>query len=1235
MTSSRRLILGLGLLTIPGISSAAVGNLRVLDSTPTQIILGFNKASSGPATIEVSESSTYSPVIYDVDSAKFSGSHQDTSRTSCLISGLDVICTIGKRTVEVGVNGKAYSRAGRADTIHYIRVTGPDSSTATTTGKTRPPIAAGNVPRDPFPIDPANPGRVLWPSLEYNDRTIDRIEPKTGATLKSWGLPKDVAAKFGDSALSACFQGTNWTLGSPCGAIGAAGSTYPSTSQDWLALGFPSLSADSSGGWRNDFLADRWGTNPMVPRWLKLTADLWFTGADLAAGDRVVDVCWGRSDLGCDSPIATVTAGTTQTTVVICNGSGTATCTDGEFWGGTLPNATSKRWGAGKIYNSGSSTTVNFRDVNDCLRLKPNMSVFVNPTTGVGVVQIVPSSLNCGGTPPSMTVGGAIDLTPPSPGPTLGWPFQHQNSLARNTAFSFLVRKHSVTANNTLHIANSKYGIGAGGMAAGSSTGEFEVCSGESKLSAAGFMHCMDAIGRTYALHPTTGEVRYLGTPVADTSGVGRAAFGTLPMLWETANTWWGSAPAPGGGASIFKATLATAAQNDDASAYISVDGGNEGWYDAAITNMLGSNKIGDLIQAAFPSFDKTLFSCSVTSYNVNRYILGACRLGNQDTYSWAWVYDLGNKLPLGAGGNGAMIAAFPTFSSATKIAWGTLHASHVTLDTSWAAMQNTVNKEDTPGNQKLYSTFDAWWTGSAWSATTLPNNASVRIRLTSAWNGAWGSTPGSFQSGDPVSSTQSPHWLQKLGIGNQLFVNQGAEHLEITAINGQDASGLDVTVTRRACLASGDTFQSVTVGMQLNANLRCETLDWWWDFLSGPTGADSSIRKLSLPGGGHQTDSRYYNIGTPEVGWHACDVETDASCFPMDATNRTQIIQRSDPPFAGKLAPIFGSCHEGHPGFCPEPGGGLQRIVDIHPLVCGYTTYTMAWVSGDLYKFTAPVGYPLERKHWSTMFSMGAEYTGRDISGPSSVIGDAASNAYDFCRADVAAGECVGGSAVGDLYVNYPGFGARRTCQDSVLTPDDPCVENMPGQAMAVGAYVLTGLNDKSNNIRLWKGREWISLIQTVDMFGGKGMANTANVKMFSLNWGWFGRYLVKIPRPPALDNANRSTFSPINLRLGSVPPGTNNVVAEFGYDDLNTSSLAFPPCATRQETCVAASATINEAVPFSWASEAPAGIACTSACNVVIPGLSGRVLTYRLKYRNAANAVILTGRTEVVAVP
>jgi len=117
--------------------------------------------------------------------------------------------------------------------------------------------------------------------------------------------------------------------------------------------------------------------------------------------------------------------------------------------------------------------------------------------------------------------------------------------------------------------------------------------------------------------------------------------------------------------------------------------------------------------------------------------------------------------------------------------------------------------------------------------------------------------------------------------------------------------------------------------------------------------------------------------------------------------------------------------------------------------------------------------------------------------------------------------------------------------------------------------------------------------------------------------------------PYPGRQPGVNRAAFIPIPVKLGTVPRGTHNVLVEFGY---NPSFW----CATRQESCIANATSIQSGSSvYFYAADTYSGLACASGCTPVIPALSQRVMWYRVKYRNASNAVIATGATQVLATP
>ena len=110
-------------------------------------------------------------------------------------------------------------------------------------------------------------------------------------------------------------------------------------------------------------------------------------------------------------------------------------------------------------------------------------------------------------------------------------------------------------------------------------------------------------------------------------------------------------------------------------------------------------------------------------------------------------------------------------------------------------------------------------------------------------------------------------------------------------------------------------------------------------------------------------------------------------------------------------------------------------------------------------------------------------------------------------------------------------------------------------------------------------------------------------------------------LPPYPASDSVSRNTFVPVKVKIPRPSDGAPTrvgAVVEFGYAENGSPGQFF--CTPRQETCVAASDTENQATPFYFAqTESYSGASCNSGCTVTIPALPQRILYYRWRYLNA----------------
>ncbi len=113
-------------------------------------------------------------------------------------------------------------------------------------------------------------------------------------------------------------------------------------------------------------------------------------------------------------------------------------------------------------------------------------------------------------------------------------------------------------------------------------------------------------------------------------------------------------------------------------------------------------------------------------------------------------------------------------------------------------------------------------------------------------------------------------------------------------------------------------------------------------------------------------------------------------------------------------------------------------------------------------------------------------------------------------------------------------------------------------------------------------------------------------------------------LPPYPGPDGVVRNSFLPASVAID--PPGVwpaKNAIVEFGYAENGDPAKLY--CTSRQETCVAASASINLTTPFYFEqTDTYAGVPCSGGCTITIPALSQRVVYYRWKYLNAAGVVV-----------
>ena len=108
------LILSLGQL--------AAQDLQVSGATATQAVVTYSAPTEKGCGVALSESATFTPVVNDVNGTLFTWADTDIGAvTGSLTAGTRVL-VLGKRAAQFSGN-TSYSRALRADTTHYLRIT--------------------------------------------------------------------------------------------------------------------------------------------------------------------------------------------------------------------------------------------------------------------------------------------------------------------------------------------------------------------------------------------------------------------------------------------------------------------------------------------------------------------------------------------------------------------------------------------------------------------------------------------------------------------------------------------------------------------------------------------------------------------------------------------------------------------------------------------------------------------------------------------------------------------------------------------------------------------------------------------------------------------------------------------------------------------------------------------------------------------------------------------------------
>lgn len=1169
-------------------------------------------------------------LVDDVNPALFSGAGQDsragnvtdgqTAAAGQLLSlaqqaGKSRTFVIGKRTAEVALDGNRYSRALQAYSRHHFTLTCGTQSFDQEFRTAN--IPTGDTHNEGPLADRNNPGQYAYPTVQWNNQAQSLIDPVTGLRSIRATAPQGTPSTAQTFATAIDSQ-TAWN--NPTGPLantGAASFTGPCASGTCpLFLRADNLSITAGATYDS-------GNNSLD--WIKLTVSQTSISGACSGDDCKIVACLTVNGVSCASGNLETALSATPASYTF--GSGNLM----DLWQSSGPPPFSR------VDVSAAGGTVNYSIATKQLSLA-NGSVF-NIKWSAG------SAINVGGGRYTIASVQNERLLTLVSGPTsnlAGVTYSANN-------FGALIWKKTRSANQ-IAIGYATYVYGSSTMP---------------NWSAATDNDCSTAV----IVNGVTGYNCFIGTEIywlaADGSAVrdlGQSALTYYNGDWSDGYSCGQSGQAqqfdPQNGDVWY--CLATA--NFDPQEYVIVQAHYMGPHtqytpgqrlpDCSInrgvqpcilfTDMQPS--VSAAIPQSAPTFNPAL---SASGYQVQYYLFGGVSAdgdmliygnqGSQDTLGWLFIYTLGDRTPTGTTNNSLrMVAAASTYLTA-PLSWCTVHYIE-TPDAGWVGVYSNNTAE-----MGLTKNFQMTMTNSP-----LNTNSGVSGGLTACPSNPFGIAGAVCTAitvtGSPAGQ-QGGAFLQNVQVGDVMSI--GTEYIRILSM----ASPTQFIVQRGYVSNIGNPgglTLTMNCGTQNTNNARVGV----WNYRNDPYGVNPNFTTILADptiANGHNFIGGGVFVAAAEVDFlgSLCPVALGGVCYQVrlgdlaTASQSQQIAVAANPSFAGVFGMGGPGSVDSHPGPCfnlicldgrPFLGGGSSYPISSTTLGTPNTPFQP--VSGQLWK-TSGAQSVLNRKYLTT-FAYAGRWPLVDISGAGSLIGAGAQDSYKYCYA-IAAGECVAGSSPGDVYVNAPFVDYPYCYYPGIANPTDDALSICIGDLGAFMANLVeysVAMQDNFGAAQRRLGPNYAKWNQ-FDVYWNGFMSPNGGLMGSQVRWMDGVRtedLLTVLPPFPEPDGISRNNFVPVNLKID--PPRAlpvQSAIVEFGY--VENGGAANYYCTSRQETCVATGATVNQAAPFNYEqTESYTPAPCSNGCTIAIPALSGRALYYRWKYLGASGQVIGTSQAHVI---
>ena len=1189
--------------------------------TAQQAILQYQAVDNNACSVEVSQSPTFSPVEYDVDGTKFTGSSIDSRGLPGAISnGLSRTMIIGRRIAMIGNDGVRYSRSLEADATEYYRII-CGLGTALSTGSFHTQtIPFGLAYLEPTLTDANLPGVDASPTTPW-DRTTKIIDPRTGFAAHRLNLYSDA----GDGPATNTGTNISWsssTWSNPNNIQTGTAATVSGSSG--LLIGHATILNPQNVGMTTDLnpYGSDSGHYKTTVTWIRVTvtAAVNVGGSAPSNANATLNLCVAMtSQTACDASSKTFSQVLTTAYAPYTFGSNTpgdflrATFTVGiPTWAQQATNQINVI-----LWKATTSTDTIYVD-----------NVSIQYATGAGI---------------SGTDGGGYILSTSQPitGPDgeAGYFVMPNGNLA---ALAYFV---GGTTGRTYFEGSAASGFNAGNTCATSQS--LVPYQANNPLN----YFCLRADGTIWRAVITPANT---GNPYAQ---------------WQTGTG--GATPAVPGPNTGFTLPFCNGSNAPCATL-------------TAINQASNSTDLVSLLtsytQAPYPSpaFNPTQFPSSgiyidsldaTTSVILMHIALGGRTSSSSFGYpAWNFVFDpnLVGTSPgcvgaVSSGSAGCIIAAMPVWTRIGCRWCGEkqnipIAPSYENIFSYYGGLGYQVQTISADGSlTQLSATPSTHCTASGYTAmycdqiTVSSEPYCTGSAGYSCMNTGAAGEAGSLQVGDYISNSS--------GCGQ----SSACEAMKIISKTASATANAWILVVVRGWNANIYATGALPVlytmcNMNQNVTINNGAGGYvFWDYTDYPSGVGTgAINAMPFITGTH--------VAQGNGQWISACAQFDARCGYggfgwLSATSAaagafsSRISQSVAPSITNEFFTFNGSTNAGvavvqiHLSASPTTNYGY----DAHPYQGTYqsTPPTCNTVSGYLCKFSAaspPFGLSLPFQKVSPILANTVANPLLNISGTGSVIGTTSADNYKFCIVSVS-GECYTGSVQNEVYVNMPtptyNYNVTLTNTNSAANQTDIEIQDaghyiesivevaMTPQCYSCGSRTLTkmtgrikGTSTFNNATPLWNG-QWLMFQSTLMGDGG----------------GQNPFFIGRIPSHAA-DNINRTTWIPQTITVPKCPLSSGvSAAIRFGYAENGTVASGTLRASARAENTIANATTTtmtgDGANPFWYeTSETWSPVSCSSGCTITMNLLPQRAAYYQIVYYNSGS-IVYTTSVNVILTP